>query len=379
MEETLKGPCSAGRVLAQVDAELRAFWSTPPSAGELPKARACTMNLVVVAGTPALAAQWVPVVDEVIASVPARAIVVGLDPGGADDLVASVSAVCTPGSASGRVCSERVTLLASGACCNHLPSCIDALRATDVPMTLVWLPSPVQVGDPVFASMASDASRIVLDSATASLASLGHVARWAAEVTAGPRPGVADLTWTRLAPWQELCARMFDEPRLHALARQMTEVRIAQACRGGALLGPEGALLLGWLATRLDWKASSLAGKLAFVRPDGGHVQSQLHAEAAAWAPMGTLLSIELAAQHGSLSVRGRVERKRDAAANGATWRLEVTAGHETKRLEQGAVLRSSEPAPLLERTLHRPPGDHALAEAVAWVDGLRSGELACA
>jgi glucose-6-phosphate dehydrogenase assembly protein OpcA len=366
-------------VLAQVDAELRAFWSAAPSPGELPKARACTMNLVVVAGTPALAAQWVPVVDEVVQGVPARAIVVGIDPGGEDNLVASVSAVCTPGSASGRVCSERVTLLASGACYNRLPSCIDALRATDVPTTLVWLPSPVQVGDPVFAAIASDASRIVLDSATASLASLGHVARWAEESTAPPRPSVADLTWTRLAPWQELCARMFDEPRLHALARQMTEVSIGQACRGGALLGPEGALLLGWLATRLDWKVSSLAGKPALVRPDGGHVHSHLRAETAAWAPIGALLSIELAAQHGSLSLRGRIERERDSRANGATWRLDVTAGQETKRLEQRAVLRSSEPAPLLERTLHRPPGDHALAEAVAWVDGLRGGELACA
>jgi hypothetical protein len=67
-------------VLAQVDAELRAFWSAPPSPGELPKARACTMNLVVVAVTPALAAQWVPVVDEVVQGVPARAIVVGIDP-----------------------------------------------------------------------------------------------------------------------------------------------------------------------------------------------------------------------------------------------------------------------------------------------------------
>jgi glucose-6-phosphate dehydrogenase assembly protein OpcA len=375
----LRGPSSAGQVLAQVDAELRAFWSAPPSPGELPKARACTMNLVVVAGAPALAAQWVPVVDEVVQGVPARAIVVGIDPGGEDNLVASVSAVCTPGSASGLVCSERVTLLASGACYNRLPSCIDALRATDVPMTLVWLPSPVQVGDPVFAAIASDASRIVLDSATASLASLGHVARWAEDGTAGPRPAVADLTWTRLAPWQELCARMFDEPRVHALAREITEVSIAQACRGGTLLGPEGALLLGWLATRLDWKVSSAAGKLAFVRPDGGHVQSQLRAEAAGGASMGTLLSIELAAQHGSLSLRGCVERQRDSDANGATWRLEVTAGQETKRLEQRAVLRSSEPAPLLERTLHRPPGDHALAEAIAWVDDLRGGELTCA
>jgi hypothetical protein len=372
-------PFSAARVLAQADADLRAFWATPPSPGELPKARACTMNLVVVAGTPALAAKWTPVVDEVIQGVPARAIVVGLDPDGEDDLATGVSAVCTPGSASGVVCSERVTLLARGGCCKRVPSCIDALRATDVPTTLVWLPAPVDLDDPVFATLASDASRIVLYSATASLTSLARVARWAREGTAEARPGVADLTWTRLAPWQDLCARMFDEPRLRALAWHVTYAGIAQTCRGGAPLGPEGALLLGWLATRLEWKGSSPAGKLAFVRPDGGHVRTQLRAEEATRAPAGSLLSVELEAEHGAISLRGRVERDKDSDPNGAMWHLEVTTGHDTKRLEQRVVLRSSDPAPLLERTLHRPPGDPALAEAVAWAYELGGGALACA
>jgi hypothetical protein len=34
--------------------------------------------------------------------------------------------------------------------------------------------------------------------------------------------------------------------------------------------------------------------------------------------------------------------------------------------------------ARLLERTLHRPPRDEALAEAAAWADELRGEELAC-
>ena len=92
---------SAREVLARVDDELRALWATAPAPGEVPKARACTMNLIVVASSPALADAWVPVIDDVVQGIPARAIVVGLDPDAEDALLAEVSAVCTPAPGGG--------------------------------------------------------------------------------------------------------------------------------------------------------------------------------------------------------------------------------------------------------------------------------------
>ena len=59
-------------VLARIDNELRAIWSATPAPGEMPKARACTMNLVVVAASPDLANDWAPIVDDVLLAVPAR-------------------------------------------------------------------------------------------------------------------------------------------------------------------------------------------------------------------------------------------------------------------------------------------------------------------
>src|ERR1700722_1172988 len=95
-------------VLARVDAELRALWA-PTAAGETPRSRACTMNLVVVAATSALSQEWVPIIDEVLLGIPARAIVVALDPTGTDALDAETTAVCTPGDGGGpAVCSERI-------------------------------------------------------------------------------------------------------------------------------------------------------------------------------------------------------------------------------------------------------------------------------
>jgi hypothetical protein len=232
-------------VLARVERELRALWTTAPAPGQVPKTRACTTNLVVVVASPALE-RWVPIVDDVILEVPARALVVGLDPDGKDDIDASVSAVCAPGEGT-IVCSERVTLRMGGALCARVASCVEALCASDVPTTLVW-PGHVRVDDPAFAPIARSAYRVVLES-HGSLASLANVVRWARAQPGGERPGVAELAWTRLAPWQELCARMFDDVRVRGLSATVTRVRIAQALGGAASLGPEGALMLGWLGT----------------------------------------------------------------------------------------------------------------------------------
>jgi glucose-6-phosphate dehydrogenase assembly protein OpcA len=367
---------SPGELLDQVDRELRGFWSATPAGAETPKARACTRNLVVVAATPQLADRWVSIVDDVLLSIPARAIVVGLDPDGADGLEAVTTAVCVPGEGSAATCSERVAIQARGAACTRLASVIETLCATDVPTTLVWL-GRVHADDLVFAPLARGADRIVLDAAQGSLTDLARVVRWARQTPKRSSPGVADLAWTRLAPWQELCARMFDEPRLRGLSARMTGLRIVQASTPGAALGSEGGLLLGWLATRLDWKSTSLAGRLRLVRPDDGPVHAQLRAKAAPQRLGKQLLAVELEASAGPIGLRGTIERDQ-ADDDAATWRLEVLGDGEPRRIEQRVRLRASEPARLLERTLHRPPDDEALAESVAWADGLIGEEIAC-
>ena len=361
-------------ILDQVERDLTALWAAPPTPGQVPKTRACTMNLVVVVPAPSQE-RWVTIVDDVLQGVPARAIVVGLDPDGEDDLEASVSAVCTPGGGT-IVCSERVTLKVGGALCARVASCVDALCAADVPTTLVW-PSRVRVEDPAFAPLAQGSYRVVLEAANGSLSSLAHVVTWARRRPRGERPGIAELAWTRLAPWQELCARMFDDPRTRRLATAVTRVRLVQASAGGASLGPEGALMLGWLATRLGWKASSLAGKLRLLAADGAHIQVELVAGTLASAAPGALLAVEIDASGRGVALRGEVARTGGEHDTG-TWRLELKSGGETQRLEQRVRTFAAEPARTLERTLRRPARDDALAESVGWADELGGDELIC-
>ena len=368
---------SPSRELDRVDRELRSFWSAPPAPGEAPKARASTRNIIVVAGTAELAASFSAVVDDVLQSIPARAIVVGLDPDGSDALEATTTAVCTPGAGGGpAICSERVTLQARGGVCARMASCVSTLCATDVPTTLIWL-GRVHADDLLFAPLARDADRVILDSERGSLSDLAHLARWAAGLPLGERPGVADLAWTRLAPWQELCARMFDEPRLRDLAARVTRVGISQASAIGAPLAPEGALLLAWLATRLRWKTTAFGGKLRLTRLDDGIVRPHLRAETGMALPLGSLLSVDIEASADGVSLAGAIRRE-PGESDAATWRLEVRSEGDSRRIEQRVRLRASELAPLLERTLHRPAHDHALVDSVAWADGLFGEEVAC-
>ncbi len=159
---------------------------------------------------------------------------------------------------------------ASGSVCARMGSAVEALLIPEIATTLVWL-GRVHVDDDVFTSMARDAQRVVLDTEYTSLTSLLQLARWS---RADPgRPALADMAWTRLATWQELCARLFDEPRNRELAAGITSVTIRQASESGARLGSEGALLLGWLATRLGWRAVRIGGALRLKREDGRDVQ----------------------------------------------------------------------------------------------------------
>jgi glucose-6-phosphate dehydrogenase assembly protein OpcA len=328
------------------------------------------MNLVVVASSTALAQQWVPVIDEVVQRIPARAIVVGLDPDAADALEASVSAVCTPAG----VCSERVTFVARGGMVTRMPSVVRSLCLNDVPTTLVWL-GRVQADDPAFAPLAPEAGRIVLDAAHGSLSSLASVVTWARARGEAERPGVADLAWTRLAPWQELCAQMFDEPRLRALAAQVARLTLVQASAPGTELGSEGALMLGWLATRLGWRAASFAGKLRLLRADGGTIAVALESAAVPDEGRSALHGLRIEAGREGLAMTAEIAREQDAA----TWRMEVSAaGSDVRRIEQRVRLRASDAAGLLERTLRRPARDEALTDAVAWADELQREELAC-
>jgi len=342
-------------VISRIEKELRDFWATPAAPGEPPKTRVCTMNLIIVSGSREIADRYTHVVDEVTASIPARAIVVALEPEApAATLEGEATAVCQV-EGHGAVCSERVRLTATGSTCARVASAVEALRVPEIPTTLVWL-GRVHVDDPVFVSLAADAQRVVLDTEYTSLGSL---------------------------IWQELCARFFDDPNMREHASKVTRLGLRQASEPGTRLGSEGALLLGWLATRLGWRLQRLGGATRFRRPDGGQVTMTLTAvprpeEVAPSALAGVTIESEV---NGAVT-RGTIDRDLASGLPGESpdadvvvWKLEAPFPTAT---EQRVRLRDNRGARLLERTLHRPVSDPTLSESVAFAEPIVEDGLVC-
>jgi glucose-6-phosphate dehydrogenase assembly protein OpcA len=367
-------------VITRIERELRDIWNAPAAPNEPPKSRACTMNIVVLVGARELSDRYTPVIDEVTSSIPARAILVALEPESPVSVLdADATAVCSlEGSRS--VCSERVRLYASGHVCARVGSAVEALLVPELPTSLVWL-GPLHVDDPIFEALAASASRIVLDTEYTSLSSLLQVTDWTRR--APERPHVADLAWTRLAPWQEMCARFFDEPRLREHANRVTRVTLKQASAPKTPLGSEGALLLGWLGTRLGWKVSRLAGTIRWRRADGESIAVQLGTVP---APSGVaphvLAEITIEAEAGGTALRGMVERDLGSGltpsapdADVMVWRLQVGSAAP---IEQRVRLGANKAAKWLERTLHRPPSDPALVEAVVFAEQVVQDGILC-
>jgi glucose-6-phosphate dehydrogenase assembly protein OpcA len=363
-------------LIARLEKELRDMWKPPEDPTAAPLSRVCTMNIEVVAPTSELLERYTPVVDEVTASIPARAILASIEPDSStDELTGSATAVCSLEGGK-KICSERITLACRGSAAARAASAIEAFLVPEIPTALVWL-GRVHVDDPVFQDLANDAHRIILDSEYTSISSVIHVAGWAR--TQRNAPEVADLAWTRLATWQEMLARFFDDAETRGLAERVTRVKLQQAGDPGARIGPEAALLLGWMGTRLGWKTSRLAGALRFKRADGGSITIELGAvpRPAGVAPHSLAgVALEAGADARAPELRGSIERELASGLADVTdttvdadvvlWKCARANGAET---EQRVRLRTNKAARWLERTLHRPARDVAFAESVAFAE----------
>jgi glucose-6-phosphate dehydrogenase assembly protein OpcA len=80
------------------------------------------------------------------------------------------------------------------------------------------------------------------------------------QAASGPGTAISDLSWSRLTPWRELTAQFFDAPALVPHLAEITRVTVDYEARAGEVADRSQALLLvGWLAARLGWRASSPA------------------------------------------------------------------------------------------------------------------------
>lgn len=226
--------------------------------------RTSVVNLVVVSPTKADAATALSAIEGLGARFPGRTLLVvpGGDgsEAGAGRVDAAVRLVAS--TASGHpVWSEQVVLTVAGGPGSHLDSLIEPFTLPDLPVVVWYTRALPGVADPLL-----DTADVVL----VDTRSLGDVAAFPAVAELVRRRVVVDLSWSRLQPWRELLASLFDGPAFTRFAGEVTHAAVS----GKA--GPRH-LLAGWLASRLG------LSRAAFSLSDARHVAVRLSAAGASF------------------------------------------------------------------------------------------------
>jgi hypothetical protein len=206
-------------------------------------------NLVIERFTPD-AEKLRPVVEEVIARYPCRAIVIR----GSDDperrITAEVSALChLPDPGLPQVCSERILLYAGPSAVDLVAGAVRPLLEADLPMVLWWTTDP-RAQEAVFRDIGDECSRLLLDlpdpGTSAAALALG--------LDAAICPCSRDTVWFGLTRWRELIAQFFDPSCHHGTLKRIDSLQI-EAISPDPASPPRLAIwLAAWMAGQLGWQ-----------------------------------------------------------------------------------------------------------------------------
>jgi glucose-6-phosphate dehydrogenase assembly protein OpcA len=233
--------------------------ATPANGGH-PATRNSVLNLVVYTQRAATAAAVDSALDELCQHHPARALVLLAQPDlPQEEMKAWIDlSVYKQEPRRGQNTNEQVTIEARGQAVNYLPGVVLPLLAPHLPVFTWWADVP-PMDQKLFERLAEVSDRMIVDSAE--FPAIGEAFLTLARVSRSRqyRAALSDLNWQRFAPWRELIAQFFDlgpvQPYLSGISQVVIEYAGSEANgRTAGVANPaQGMLLIGWLASRLNW------------------------------------------------------------------------------------------------------------------------------
>jgi glucose-6-phosphate dehydrogenase assembly protein OpcA len=168
-----------------------------------------------------------------------------------DGVKVQVSAYCPvkKSSTNTLVCCEYITLKGTIDALERIGGMITELMIPELPKFLWWKSSP----DPnfsLFQRLAEDTKAIIIDSSNFVQPSFDI---FQVSQMLSKKIPMADLNWSRLAPWLELTAQAFDPLERRLMIKEVDEVEIDYE-RGNEA---QALMYLSWLASRLQWQPVS--------------------------------------------------------------------------------------------------------------------------
>ena len=227
--------------VARVEAELGAFWAATADPTGATKARASTMNFVVVS-VPSEVSVLRAAIEDLAHTRAGRVFLMTVDGRLAPwDVESDVSAVCHKEGET-VLCYDRIELHYGAMAAVRAPSVLSALSLSEVPTIVeIGKGAPSTLAD----GLARAADRVIIDSAHTAVTRIADLA----QKTASP---IADRDFIRTFSWRDMVARFFDEAP--GAERAIGRIEIE---RSTAEHHDPAALLLGWLGSRLGWTFES--------------------------------------------------------------------------------------------------------------------------
>jgi glucose-6-phosphate dehydrogenase assembly protein OpcA len=203
--------------------ELRALWRDLGKQDPAGVLRACAMTLIVVADE----AEDSNIIGETIASLihehPSRAIVVRVRQCAEPMLEARVFAQCwMPFGSRQQICCEQVEIIASPASLGDVATVVRALIVPDLP-SILCCPSESLWRLPQFRTLLPLADKLIVDSCGVRDSALVF------DFLSTMQPFVercSDLVWSRLTPWRQAIARLFEDASRARHIYDLSQVRI---------------------------------------------------------------------------------------------------------------------------------------------------------
>ncbi|MDD5265528.1 MAG: glucose-6-phosphate dehydrogenase assembly protein OpcA [Methylococcales bacterium] len=241
--------------IAGIDVALRMLWSEfhQDVSGGHTVMRACMSNLIIYCDTKEeadLISQEIPAIVDIH---PARVLLLisNCKPG-KGSIESQVSIYYTEFNEGWQVCAERIDAIAAPEAVDRLPSMARSHLIGDLPTTLWWasrLPPP-DAGE-IFFQLAELANQIIYDNMGWANPAKGvaSMTRWVAAQQ--DSQVVHNLAWRRIANWRKLISQVLDPQTAPDALNSLNLIEIEHGPHALAM----SWVLVGWLASRLQWKA----------------------------------------------------------------------------------------------------------------------------
>ncbi len=255
--------------IAQVRQQLDSLWESlhQDLADGQAVTRACMSNLIIYCEGDEQAASISRAIPGIVQNHPSRIIfLIGTGQTSEPGIEVFVSGHYCALNSGWQVCSEQIRVVSDGFTSRRLPSVTRSQLIGDLPTTLWWAAlQPPPFAGKLFYKLASMADQIIYDSYNWNNPSKGiqAMARWVAAEK--QEHVIFNLSWRRLKPWRSLLSQVLDPQIKPGALQNVTQLRIEH---GPHALGM-ALLLLGWLASRLNWEP--IEGRVALDKETVWH------------------------------------------------------------------------------------------------------------